>query len=379
MLEETIVYLLDSSYRAKSLVDNFKSFIWTDRYIGYGDFELYVPASNETASIFHQDDYVWIKESERLMIIEDISLETDVEEGDFILISGRSLESILTRRIIWGMTVLTGNFQDGIKTLLERNVISPSNPSRKIQNFRFVPSTDPRITSLTIEAQYFGENLYDEIEKLCAERNLGFRILLSEDGWFEFSLYFGEDRSYDQDKNPWVIFSPKYENLVASNYQSSKKDLKNATLVGGEGEGYNRETIEVTSDSSAGLDRREIFTDASGVTKDTTGIENDESLSESEKEIAINAITRNYYDELKQKGSETLASTKVTEFFDGEIDASIQFVYNKDFYLGDIVQIVNEYGFGTSSRVSEIVISHDESRKTIIPTFTVSTDDGKEQ
>lgn len=378
MFEETIVYLLDSSYQTKNLVDNFKSFIWTDRYIGYGDFELYVPASNELASIFHQDDYVWIKESERLMIIEDINLETDAEAGDFLIVSGRSLESILTRRIIWGMTVLTGNFQDGIRTLLERNVISPSNPSRKIPNFRFVPSTDPRIMSLTIEAQYFGENLYDEIEKLCTDRNLGFRVLPADDGGFEFSLYFGEDRSYKQEKNPWIIFSPKYENLVASNYQSSKKDLKNATLVGGEGEGYNRETIEVTSDSSTGLDRREVFTDASGVTKDTSGIESDDSLSESEKNEAIEAVVNNYYEELKQKGSETLASTKITESFDGEIDTTVQFIYNEDFYLGDLVQIVNEYGMEASSRVSEVVISHDENGKTIIPTFTVSTDDGKE-
>lgn len=377
MSEETIVYILDKKYQSMSLVDKFKSFIWADRYVGYGDFELYIPASTGMIEKFHHDDYLWIAESERLMIVESINLETDAEEGDYLIVSGRSLESILTRRIIWGMTVLTGNFQDGIKTLLERNVISPSIEARKIPGFRFKASTDPRITSLTIEAQYFGENLYDEIEKLCIDRNLGFKVLPTDDGGFEFSLYFGIDRSYNQEENPWVVFSPKYENLTASNYQSSKVDFKNATLVGGEGDGYERDTIEVTSDSSSGLDRRETFTDASGVTKDTAGIENDDTLSEEEKQEAIEAITNKYYEELSQKGSEDLSATKITDSFDGEIDATFQFVYGSDFHLGDIVQIVNEYGMDACSRVSEVVISHDENGKTIIPTFTIAVDDGK--
>lgn len=378
MSEVTVAYLLNNAYQAHDVVDNFKSFIWTDRYIGCGDFEIYVPASVDAASIFHLGDYVWINESERLMIIENIGLETDAEDGDFLIISGRSLESILERRIIWGMTVLTGNFQDGIKTLLERNVISPSNPARKIDKFRFIPSTDERITSLTIEAQYFGENLYEEIVNLCTDKNIGFKILPADDGGFDFSLYCGEDRSYAQEKNPWVIFSAKYENLLASNYLKSEKGLKNATLVGGEGEGFDRETIEVTSDKSIGLDRREIFTDAAGVTKDTTGIEYDDTLSEGEKLIIIEAMTQKYYEELEQKGAEALSAASITESFDGEIDSTIQFVYGRDFYLGDIVQIVNEYGMEASSRVSEVVISHDVDGKTIIPTFTVRKDSGKE-
>lgn len=377
MKEETIVYILDRKYQTLDIVDKFKSFIWTDRYIGAGDFELYIPASASVLQRMHQDDYLWIIESEHLMIVETINLETNSEDGDYLTITGRSLESILDRRIIWGMTVLTGNFQDGIRTLLERNVISPSMESRKIEGFRFKESTDPRITALTIEAQYFGENLYDAIEKLCEERNVGFKILPTDDGGFEFSLFFGNDRSYAQTTNPWVVFSPKYENLAESNYQTSKANFKNATLVGGEGEGYNRDTIEVAIDSSTGLDRREIFTDASGVTKDTSGIEDDETLTEEEKQEAIAAVTNNYFEELAQKGSENLATTKITDSFDGEIDATIQFVYNKDFYIGDIVQVVNEYGLDAYSRVSEVVISHDESGKTIIPTFTISDNGGE--
>lgn len=370
-MDQTVVYLLDKAYDTYDAVDAFKSLLWTIRYSKYGEFELYIPADLNILQRFHEGDYARIDDSDRFMIVEDINLQTDPDEGDYLIVSGRSLESILDRRIIWGMTVISGNFQNGIKTLLERNVINPSIESRKIPNFSFKESDDPRITSLTIEAQYFGENLYDEIEKLCQERDIGFRILPTENGGFEFSLYVGEDRSYDQDENPWVVFSPNYENLSSSNYLYSKKNFKNVTLVGGQGENWERDTVEVALDSSSGLDRRETFTDASGVTNDTTGIENDTTLTAEEKQDAIEALTNEYNEQLKQKGQKTLSDAKVTESFDGEVDTTLQYTYPDDFGLGDIVQIVNEYGLDATTRVSEIVISHDESGKTIVPTFTV--------
>ena len=371
----TIVYLLDKSYDTYDAIDKFKSILWTVRFAKAGEFELYVPADMNMIKRFNEGDYARIEDSDRLMIIEDINLQTDAENGDYLVISGRSLESILERRIIWGMTVITGNFQNGIKTLLDRNVISPAIESRKIPNFTFKESTDPRITELTVEAQYFGENLYEEIEKLCEEKKVGFRVLPKDSGGFEFSLYVGEDRSYNQIKNPWVVFSPNYENLQSSNYLYSKKNFKNATLVGGQGENWSRDTVEVVSDSSSGLDRRETFTDASWITNDTSGIENDETLTEEEKQAAITALTEEYNEQLKQKGQEELAKTSITETFDGEIDATVQYVYREDFDLGDIVQIVNAYGMEASTRVSEIVISHDTTGKTIVPTFTVKEDE----
>lgn len=72
--------------------------------------------------------------------------------------------------------------------------------------------------------------------KNCAiPKNVGFRIKLSDDNKFVFKLYAGADRSYDQFTNPYVIFSPKFENVINTNYLESKKTLKTVTLVAGEG------------------------------------------------------------------------------------------------------------------------------------------------
>ena len=129
--------ILDTSFVAVGIVDTFKSIIWTDRYFKYGEFEVYIPMNSEMISFFAKNYYIVMKESEHTMIIEGREVVPDVEDGDFLIVTGRSLESIIDRRIIWGQKILSGNLQDCIHTLLNENVISPTNSDRKISNFIF--------------------------------------------------------------------------------------------------------------------------------------------------------------------------------------------------------------------------------------------------
>mgnify|MGYP002554120468 CR=1 FL=1 len=170
-------WILDQNAASLAVLDTFQSFIWTDRYRGYGDFEIYMPAETSALSYLKEGNYLVTKDSDRMMIIEDIQVDTDAENGNHLIVTGRSLESILCRRVIWGYKVLNGNFQDAIRTLLNENVIAPSNSKRKIPNFVFRVSTDTRITGLTVDTQFLGENLYDAILSLCEEKEIGFRVL----------------------------------------------------------------------------------------------------------------------------------------------------------------------------------------------------------
>lgn len=260
------VTVLNTNLDAISIVDVYESFIWTDRYYEYGDFELFTSMTDTILSYIRQDYYLQSRESEHVMIIEKIRINSDSENGNHITVTGRSLESILDRRIVWGQKTITGNLQNGIRTLLNENVISPADNKRRISNFIFEASTDPAITSLKIDAQYTGDNLYDVINKICSERSIGFKVTLNNNKQFVFKLYAGADRSYDQSVNPYVIFSPKFENIINSNYVESKSALKTVTLVGGEGEGSARKYTTVGGGS--GLNRRELFTDARDISSD---------------------------------------------------------------------------------------------------------------
>ena len=167
--------VLNRELNAISVIDIYESFIWTDRYYRYGDFELYTAMQNNILNVIKKDFFLQSSDSDHVMIIEDWIIKSDIENGNHITVTGRSLESILTRRIIWGQKKISGNLQNGIKTLLNENIISPSDSKRKIPNFIFEESTDSAITKLTINAQFTGDNLYDAIQKICEERGIGFK------------------------------------------------------------------------------------------------------------------------------------------------------------------------------------------------------------
>lgn len=353
--------VLNTNFESIAVIDTYDSLIWTDRYNEYGDFEINFAMDENLLDYIQEDNYLWSKNSEHCMIIEDIKINTDVEEGNSLLVTGRSLESILERRIIWGQQIFNGNFQDAIEKMLNDNVISPSIPDRQIPNFIFVPATDTRITDLTISNQYTGDNLYDVIKGLCKENDIGFKIVLTDDNKFAFSLYKGEDRSYSQTENPYVIFSPNFENLINSNYFSSKANFRNVTLVAGEGEGASRKTTVVGSGS--GISRRELFTNASDISSNT----DDGTLSDEE-----------YLSQLQTRGLKKLADYTIATAFDGEVDATKLFKYGEDFFIGDIVQIADEYGNEGSAYISELIISNSEEGLPIYyPTFKmISKEEG---
>lgn len=346
--------ILDTDFRDVVVVDSFDSIIWTDRYSGSGDFEISSAIDPDLLINTPRGAYVISTTSEHIMIVEDLVIETDSEYGNKLYISGRSAETLLERRIIWSQTNITGNLQNGIQKLLNENLINPTNADRKIPNFIFEASTDPAITALTLDAQFTGDNLYDAIKVICDVFGLGFKVTLNRENKFVFKLYAGRDLSYDQTDNPYVIFSPEYDNILSSNYYESDRSVKNIALIAGEGEGLSRRTATVGSGS--GLDRRELFVDARDISSDTE----DGTLTETE-----------YTKLLQQRGEDSMAEYSLVQTFEGEAEVGVNFVLGQDFNIGDIVQLRNEYGLESSTRVVEIIFSHDLAGTKIVPTFSI--------
>lgn len=481
------LFVLDKELDVIAIVDTYTSFIWTDRYQEAGDFELCMPMDQILLSYIKRDHYLWRNDSEHVMIIESIKIESDSEDGDRAIITGRSLESILDRRVIWGLKNLSGDFQDAVKTLLEECIISPSKPERKIANFKFEATDDTRITDLSIDTQYTGDNLYEVICALCKERNIGFKVTLNDSKQFVFKLYSGDDRSYDQFQNPYVVFSPNFDNIIDSTYQESSEGLKNVTLVGGEGEGTERRYTAVGN--IEGLERRELFTDARDISSDDdtdmtesfdftqypnqvfnnssktfitngnfnscmvdvsdfagrtisisipkynngqgvksnlatilvnssrqyistlkvwdvydedttvktrgslenyeialpidakfiytsmfsqTAINNDVYYGEADdfECTSIKVSNAEYITMLRQRGSEDLAENTELISFDGQAETSQMFKYGVDFFMGDIVNVLDNYGHDIKSRVVELITSENEDGSTTTyPTF----------
>lgn len=344
--------ILNRNFEAVELIDSFKSLIWTDRFRKYGDFELYLGVAKGIFDYIVPEYYLWLGDSEHTMIIEDYNIKTDIEEGNYAIVTGRSLESILERRIVWGTVTLSGNFQEQIEMLLNQTFIHPVIEDRRVSNFIFKKSEDKRVTSLTIDAQYTGDSVYNIIQKSCEEKKIGFKVILTDSNQFAFSLYAGADRTYDQSANPYVEFSSNNDNLINSSYYESIKGLRNVALVAGEGEGSARKMVALGS--GKGLERREMFVDARDIQSEVDG-----------KVLSSDA----YNKLLERRGYEAMAESVHVKAFEGKVDAISMYVYGKDFFMGDTVQIVNEYGIEGTAAILELIMSESESGIECYPTF----------
>ena len=91
---------------------------------------------------------------------------------------------------------------------------------------------------------------------------------------------------------------------------------------------------------------------------------------ESEDYIRVKVDTENYRQRRKDT-LENLAKNILIKTFDGEFETQKMFSYRKDFNMGDIVQVVSEYGRETRSQIMEMIISQDLSGYTTYPTFKI--------
>ena len=343
------LWTLNKNLEKVMFIDTFTSLIWVKRYFTTGEFELYVGASTKNVENLQKNYFLMREDDEMLVVIEGIQLDTDVENGNYMNIKGRSAESLLSRRIVWKQTTLNGTVEEGIRQLVSENAINPTDPKRKIPNLVL---GELKGFTEQIQMQITGENLLTVIEEICQTYGYGFSITLNKSNQLEFNLYKGVDRSYNQSLVPFVVFSPQFDNLISTEYSYDGSKYCNVALVGGEGEGAQRRFQEVGN--AIGLDRFELFVDARDVSS------NDGEIQETD-----------YNNLLIERGNSKLSEHVITESFTGEVETTLTYIYKKDYWLGDIVSIENEYGMQAVSRIIEMIESQDANGYRSIPTFGV--------
>lgn len=333
------IKILNKDRKWEASIDHYKSFIWTERYSKCGDFEIYLPMENGLLDIFKLDDYVSIDDSDRIMVIENLKTVTDPDSGDMLIVSGRSSESLMDRRIILEIPSFYNSNIDAV--LGSHFVHSFNNPNilgviRVVPFFIYVNSTDSRILNMLVYGDSSMKNLYSLFEDLTNEKDIGFKTILNDERNFETSLYIGEDRSYGQTKNPTVIFSDEFGNLRGSTFLKSNQDYKNFYYVYNSVAGIAATTPVVDYPKEGGLNFRELYIDASGEAGQTSV-------------DALNAI-----------GRMQLGRHKIKNDFSGEGDNTPEYAYKKDYFLGDIVELEDKYGNYGKARITEYIFCDDE-------------------
>lgn len=474
--------ILDKNFMDLVLLDSYESLLWVDRYNECGDFELYTPPTDELIDACQLGNYLYSKASEHMMIIEHVELTQSFDEGKKIVIKGRSLESILDRRILWYKTQFRKNLEDAIRQIIDYSMMeAPDDPDRKIDNFIFEYSNDPRINNIVVDAEYeIGTDLLTVIEGLCQAANLGFKITLNSQNQFVFKLYSGINRSYSQFTNPWVVFSNRFENLITNQFTHDTTEFKNTVRTVGakHGEHDKPDFITYSSDkknllvldgetyqvdsvyrfqftcTKLTVGQKYTFTSKVKVMQGTTStitakltgeapytriygganltIKNERVrgvfevtkpdpeyddcmyleisvpsgviveltrpiLAPGEDEIKISGLDRREYyndassteytDEMKESENgyemylaqledsayKALETRIIHAEVDGTVEDKVSYEYGRDYNIGDIVQVENEFGLLGTMRVTEFITSHSTSGIEMYPTFKSTT------
>ena len=349
------IHVLDSSLNLVGVIDRYTSLIWRPSYYEVGDFELYLDASTENVDVLKKNYYLVRTQDistdasgniiyKKVMVIKNHKINTDIEGGDYLTVTGRELKFILNQRIVWTQTNLSGNVATAIERLVNENAISPTDTNRAIPNLVLDESL---VIDETITKQITGDKLDEAITEICKTYNLGYDIYIKDKN-FMFKLYQGVDRSSTP---PYVIFSEEFENILNSEFERVTENYHNTALVAGEGEGTARKTVTVNNENT-GLDRYEVYID------DRSSSSNEEDITESE-----------YLEILKEYGVEKLSEYAITEAFTGEVQHDSNFKYGEDYFLGDTVTVTNKYGMSGSVRVLSAIESDDENGTKLIPQF----------
>lgn len=356
------VYRLDDNgtFDALGEINQFKSLMWPDKFNGYSTFELNAPLTPENKNLIKEGNIVWCG-GDNACIIEIIQSDTDENGQKTYKVKGRSLEMLLTTRIIWGTySCVSKHSSTAMYEIVNANCVNPSNALRKIP---FLECAEDGLLGKIISFQKTGGEVYDSLLSIATEADLGFSVLFRPgEKKLIFKVIQGIDRTtalQSGEGSNLVVFSTDLEDILSSSYYINCQDKKSVAYVAGEGEGTERKRIISGDDTSSGLSRRELYIDARDLQSE---ISHDDGTTTTISEDE-------YIGMLNDRGNEKLAEHIVTESFEAKmrVIGDIQYQYNVDYFKGDKVLIQDtDLGIQIVATISEIDENHDDEYELII-------------
>ncbi|WP_460292417.1 Gp37-like protein [Clostridium tertium] len=333
-MDRVSLKILDDELTFIGDIEDYISFYFIRSFFQIKEFQLVAPIKYQ--DILKEDNYIYLSKK-KSMIIEEVSIDEDKEQ---ITVKGRDIKSIIERRLILPSPnepydKSKGSAESVIKHYINTCCVSPIDTSRKIKNL-IIAENKNRGLSVSWESRY--KNLETEVESIARIGNVGWFIYLDpKEKKFIFETEVGVDRTEGQDKNSRVIFSSEFSNISDAIHTSNSISYKNVAYVGGQGEGTDREVIEIKKSNEIGLKRREIFIDARDI-GETENLE-DRGLSKlSQYDYIINTeckiINKNLIYERdwdlgdigtvkNQRNKKNLRITEVREIYEDEITIEI--------------------------------------------------------
>jgi hypothetical protein len=360
------LYILDSLLRRQTIVDNFESLIWTERFNSAGDFELVMQSSVENKRLFKTGTWLALSDSFRCMKVETVEDDVDEEGTRILKVSGPSIEfPILDGRVAYSAKddlttvpkwTITDQPADIARTVFTNICVTGTLDADDIIPF-ITGGTSPIPAStipeppdaITVEIK--PDTVYNVIKSICEPYDLGFRLVRQYDtSHLIFEVYAGSDRTSQQNTNPVVIFSPEFENLTSTNKLETIAGEKNIAYVYSN-LGFEEVVAPGVDPSIAGFERKVLVV-----------VMDDFDAGTSAAVVTSRSQAR---------GLQELANTRAFLGFDGEVSEISQYTYGVDYQLGDLVEMQDDHGTVSIVRVTEQIFASDSEGERSYPTLSI--------
>jgi hypothetical protein len=359
-------YTLTRDFKRENVIDSFESFIWTERYYGDSEFQIVAPATSTNIAMLSEGTFIELDGAAEIMMLETRAIDKDGK----ITATGISLLKWMNSRPIrqsidhkdqyWNLEGFTAG-QTLWKVLNDTNisvpfgVLTPAN--WQIPNV-VLDSEDASGPTITVAVPY--GPLYDALYQIATAYKVGMTLYLERQGsaWYlKFRSYVGTDRSSEQTAVPSVQFSRAMDSLTDVNeLRSLSAYATDVYAYVPSNPGGLASVPGVATVGSAGMnpfDIRVLMIFADDITTDLVG--------------GDAGVMQNL---LNQRAASALASHPYLVAVDGEVVPTTQFVYGRDYNLGDIVEFVGYTGALQKAWITEYIRSHDEAGEKAYPTFT---------
>lgn len=367
------IFILDALLRPIDIIDEFVSIIWTERFAEMGDFELVTLSTPSSRKRFVFDTMISIPDSKRIMRVETIEETIDFDKGAVLKIKGREFVSILDQRtairispttdLILAVWSLYGWTPKDLIDLMVFSICYNGDlsaddviPFLQLEGTLYPPDTIPEPAPGGIEWAQKPASLYSAITDIAKAYDIGFRLYKDPNASkLYFEAYVGSDRTTAQTDLAPVIFSQDMSNLQNTNeYNDNTKQFNAIQVIYFHKDEFDNDittSVMVTdpelSFSTSGFDRKVKIISVTQVPEDVEDVE--------------------IY--LAQLGEGELMKSTPSSVFDGEIDQNADFVYERDYFLGDLVEVRGNNGGVAYMRVVEQIIKEDASGKSSYPSL----------
>ena len=348
---EIQVFKLDNTtFEAIGGINHFTSLMWPDAFNGYTTFELNAPVTEENKMLIKQNNIIWCG-GDKAAKIEIISFEMNDDGEKTFKVKGRTLEQILTTRVIFGTYNCTNKKSStAMYEIVNSQCANPTDENRKIP---FLECAADEKIGKTISFQKTGGEVYDAITSIAKDADLGFDILFRpKEKKLIFKVHAGVDRTAES-SNEQVVFSTALEDLLKSSYYTNNQDVKTLAYVAGEGDGINRKYVVSGNVTTKGFARKELYVDARDV----------QSEYKNEDGSTSTLTDDEYNNLLNDRGIEKLSACDLTETFEASmrVVGNVQYVYGVDYFKGDKVIVEDEeIGVKVIAKITEVSENYDD-------------------